>query len=283
MAEGARLSDLERFRIRQKMWDERAAALELKRAQFVAKQAYPKPQRDRGLVEQRVADRQRREEARLRKEARGMKRRAAQYAARSAAKAKAEAEERRRFEEDPEFAAARDRRRWYEACRKRYRNRIKSAAIADSIDRFGPDDCWEWMGARNGQEYGILRWTWPDGEKQKQVLAHRVALGLVLGRQPIGMVLHSCDNAPCVNPAHLREGTAKENALDVVARNRWTLPCQEAADLLRHIHFVEGQTTTEILALKLCSRREMVRTLLGEKWRSSEQPKCCDQCKPLIR
>lgn len=245
------------------MWEERAAAL--------------------ARSNDRVFAERQREEARERQEARRVKRRIAAYAAKVEAKAKAEAELRRQWEEDPKFAAARDRRRWFEACRQRYGNLMKSAEIADRVARRGPDDCWEWTGSRNGLEYGVLDWAWSEGEPQKQSFAHRVALGLFLGRRPEQMVLHSCDNAPCVNPAHLREGTAKENARDAVERNRWTLPDQESADVIRHLHFVEGLSVAEILKKQVGSRREIVRTLLGEKWRGTTQPVCCDECKPLDR
>jgi len=33
-------------------------------------------------------------------------------------------------------------------------------------------------------------------------------------------ILHSCDNRPCVNPAHLRAGTPKDNAHDAMVRDR---------------------------------------------------------------
>jgi len=34
------------------------------------------------------------------------------------------------------------------------------------------------------------------------------------------MVLHSCDNPPCVNPGHLRIGTSTDNAADRAERRR---------------------------------------------------------------
>jgi hypothetical protein len=33
-------------------------------------------------------------------------------------------------------------------------------------------------------------------------------------------IRHDCDNPPCVNPAHLRAGSAKDNTADALARGR---------------------------------------------------------------
>lgn len=77
-----------------------------------------------------------------------------------------------------------------------------------------PDECWEWTGARHGNGYGLFE------ANHRRWRAHRYSLFLVLKRELSGLVLHSCDNPPCVNPSHLREGTAKENTQDMLARNR---------------------------------------------------------------
>lgn len=75
--------------------------------------------------------------------------------------------------------------------------------------------CWEWRGRRARRGYGVFHL---DG---KDRLAHRVALersGVVV---PDDMfVLHSCDNPPCVNPAHLRVGSFEDNMRDKLDRDR---------------------------------------------------------------
>lgn len=55
---------------------------------------------------------------------------------------------------------------------------------------------------------------------QRQVGAHRVSLALD-GRDPGPLdAIHSCDNPPCVNPAHLRPATTRENVADMIAKER---------------------------------------------------------------
>jgi hypothetical protein len=85
----------------------------------------------------------------------------------------------------------------------------------EKVDRRDPDECWPWHGAKvNG--YGHI---WSGGRMQK---ASRVALELTLKRA-LGvaeLALHSCDNPPCCNPAHLRAGTNSDNTRDMVERGR---------------------------------------------------------------
>ena len=86
------------------------------------------------------------------------------------------------------------------------------------VDERGDDECWLWCGARTKDGYGILS----AGRRGDPPLrAHRVAYELHYGPVPEGLhVLHTCDNPPCCNPAHLYAGTNAQNIADKVARGR---------------------------------------------------------------
>lgn len=75
--------------------------------------------------------------------------------------------------------------------------------------------CVEYQGAKNASGYGVI----PKPVNGSR-LAHRAALAEALGRPVQGVVRHSCDNPPCINPMHLTEGTQAENVQDAVDRGR---------------------------------------------------------------
>lgn len=77
--------------------------------------------------------------------------------------------------------------------------------------------CWEWQGARSASGYGWIKLSNP----RRYVVVHRLAWSEVHGPIPDGlMILHSCDNPPCVNPDHLSLGTHADNMLDRQVRGR---------------------------------------------------------------
>jgi len=90
------------------------------------------------------------------------------------------------------------------------------------VDKDGPNGCWVWTAstfrARNG--YGKFN-AGTTAATSKTVYAHRFSYELSNGPIPDGLdVLHGCDNPPCVNPNHLRLGTAADNSADMLRRKR---------------------------------------------------------------
>jgi hypothetical protein len=85
----------------------------------------------------------------------------------------------------------------------------------ENIDKRSPDECWPWKLKPDTFGYGRMK------IKGKMKGAHREAWELTNGEIPAGMwVLHSCDNPPCCNPAHLFLGTSLDNARDRAAKGR---------------------------------------------------------------
>jgi HNH endonuclease len=78
--------------------------------------------------------------------------------------------------------------------------------------------CWVWQKrAKHSFGYGYIKLSNP----RRQEHVHRVSYRLWKGPIPDGLyVLHSCDNPPCINPAHLKLGTHQDNMDDMVARAR---------------------------------------------------------------
>lgn len=85
--------------------------------------------------------------------------------------------------------------------------------------RGGDSECWEWMGAKKSDfGYGAFKL---GARNTKVEYSHRVAYSLAKGEIPKGMMVrHTCDNPKCVNPNHLVVGTAMDNAMDKVERDR---------------------------------------------------------------
>lgn len=86
----------------------------------------------------------------------------------------------------------------------------KNGPVPSHRPELGP--CWIRVGA-----YGGKLWV---GEHQ--ISGHVVSFFLEHGRWPHPWCLHKCDSGPagCVRPDHLFEGTAEENSVDMVEKNR---------------------------------------------------------------
>jgi hypothetical protein len=103
-------------------------------------------------------------------------------------------------------------------CQMHYKRMKKTGTIDSPVrprsERFWAkvektETCWNWTGYKNRQGYGhIAREPGSAGSK----LSHRVSYEMANGPIPEGMDIdHICHNKSCVNPAHLRVATRKEN------------------------------------------------------------------------
>ena len=82
--------------------------------------------------------------------------------------------------------------------------------------------CWEWTGYKNNNGYGTI------GIDRRMVLAHRASFSVFKGPIPKGhVVMHSCDNRKCINPAHLSAGTQSDNIKDALNKGRVVVPSKE--------------------------------------------------------
>jgi len=90
-----------------------------------------------------------------------------------------------------------------------------AAKIEDMSMKVPEAGCWLWMYCVLPKGYGVL------SHKGVAFRAHRAAYLAFKGDIPEGMhVLHNCDVASCVNPAHLYLGDDKQNGTDKAKRGR---------------------------------------------------------------
>lgn len=81
------------------------------------------------------------------------------------------------------------------------------------VNRAGPNGCWVWFGSTSKGYGRLTRGT-------QQYRAHRVSYEGRYGPIAAGLqVDHLCGNTCCVNPAHLKAVTARENTL---RSNAWS-------------------------------------------------------------
>lgn len=104
--------------------------------------------------------------------------------------------------------------RWFAA---RATNPSVFDRLMSRVTKRSSSECWPntYVCQSKAEPYGAMRVM---GKKRR---CSRVMYEFMCGPIPEGMsVMHTCDNPPCVNPAHLRLGTHHENMLDRMRKNR---------------------------------------------------------------
>lgn len=118
-----------------------------------------------------------------------------------------------------------------------------------------PNSCWLWTAARN-KGYGVIGRTKATSPKRGNHMATHVSWWVHTGEHvPTGMVVcHKCDNPPCVNPNHLYIGTPRQNAMDMVERNRMGASLRDHAvlteDDVRAIRQAHEKGSTQVSLAK---------------------------------
>lgn len=71
-----------------------------------------------------------------------------------------------------------------------------------------PNGCWEWTGSLTNKLYGQFYYSGKNGRAQ------RYSYEFYVGKIPEGLTIdHQCNNTKCVNPAHLKAMSMRDNIL----------------------------------------------------------------------
>lgn len=119
-----------------------------------------------------------------------------------------------------------------------------------------PNECWEWQAGKQHSGYGNF------SLRGQGVRAHRVSWALANGPIPKGrLILHRCDNPPCVNPNHLFDGSQADNMHDM--SNKGRSPCGEKSA-------VTDFTEEEIYSIRCRYARGETQRELAEEFRVAQ-------------
>lgn len=146
-----------------------------------------------------------------------------------------------------------------------YKSRPVAERFWEKVNRDGPipphrpelGPCWIWTAAINHHRGGYGMFALRKGVIRR---AHRIAWELTSCPVPAGlMVLHRCDNPPCVRPAHLFTGTGGDNMADMHSKGRANRPAGEANSLAK-------LTDAEVVAIREARARGVKGRILAEQY-----------------
>lgn len=136
------------------------------------------------------------------------------------------------------------------------------------------DGCWYWRAYKNRGGYGVMRYGYKLGNKQATHVS--IELFRPYDERPSikHIVMHSCDNPPCVNPDHLKWGTDADNHRDKVAKGRQVKgsshPFAKLTDEdvynIRSLHS-SGITQRKISSIFNISNQQISRIVNGKRWK----------------
>ena len=156
------------------------------------------------------------------------------------------------------------------------------------VAKAGENECWIWTASRSKKGYGHFRAICDDGKKTMR-RAHRISYALqhktTLTKDQ--HILHSCDNPPCVNPAHLSVGTNADNSADKVAKGRQARlkgikngSAKLTDDQVREIRkeYAVGNITQQKLAEKYGVNDRSISNIVNNKnWKHITAENCTSQ------
>jgi hypothetical protein len=137
------------------------------------------------------------------------------------------------------------------------------------FDKTMDDNCWNWNGGTKGSNrlpYGNFTF------RNKGYLAHRASYIIYKGEIPEKMwVLHTCDNAKCVNPDHLYLGTALDNQRDKLKRGR----CKGERLSIEQVKEIKEKLKIGVMIKRLCEDYGVSTTTIhsiksGKTWKDIE-------------
>lgn len=100
---------------------------------------------------------------------------------------------------------------------------LNSCVAPESHPLTNGEPCWFWLRGTDRKGYATMTVQLRSKSRPRATRrVHREAVRAFTGRR-VGkgyVIRHDCDTPWCVNPAHLRGGTASSNMRDMIARGR---------------------------------------------------------------